>query len=85
MAIIHQRKAFTNHKEMTTEQRSGRVDELFRAIANTADLLDYTKNDISKRIEPMVTELWALTQLQESLGELQHKGRGQPTAQIREE
>lgn len=59
-----------NHKEMTPSQREERVRELFRLIAFLAEFLDYTKNDISKNIEPMVKELWALTQLQEQLGEL---------------
>ena len=68
----------TTHEEMTCEQRSKRVDELFRSIAFVAEAFDYKKNNIDKKIEPMVKELWALTQLQEKLGELDHKRRGEP-------
>jgi len=61
---------------MTCEQRKERVDELFKSIAISADLLDYTKNDISKMIKPMVDELWAITQCQNRLHELDFKRIG---------
>jgi len=77
------RKTTTTHEEMTSEQREQRVDELFKAIAFTAEAFDYKKNDISKRIEPMVNELWAITQVQMKNHELdwKHKGEERPILQ----
>lgn len=85
--MIALKQTTTNHREMTSEERARRVDQLFSTIANTASLLDYTKNDVSKTIEPYVSELWKLTQLQQELGELDHKhvGARQPIAQAMEE
>lgn len=65
------------NKEMTPKERKERVDFLFNRIAFITELFDYAKNDVSNYIEPMVKELWALTQLQNSLGELEHKKNGE--------
>lgn len=66
----------TTHEAMTCEQRAKRVDELFKSIAFIAEAFDYKKNDISERIKPMVDELWAITQCQEKLHELDYKRVG---------
>lgn len=70
------RSITTTHEAMTCEERAKRVDELFKSIAFIADTYEYKKNDISKQIEPMVKELWAITQCQERLHELDYKRVG---------
>ena len=62
---------------MTLEQRALRVDELFNKIALMAQIYE---SNISKRdelIKPMVAELWAITQEQERLHELDYKRVGE--------
>lgn len=64
------------HEAMTCEERAKKVDELFKSIAFIAETFDYKNNDVSERIEPMVKELWAITQCQEKLHELDYKRIG---------
>ena len=64
------------HDAMTCEQRAQKVNELFKSIAFIAETFDYKNHDISERIKPMVKELWAITQYQDKLHELDYKRVG---------
>lgn len=57
--------------QMSPEERRRKVDELFIRIAMVADFTD-DKKVRDTRIKPMAEELWAITQEQWKLGELDH-------------
>jgi hypothetical protein len=58
---------------MTPEQRKLKVDMLFQKIALIAEVNESNPQQRDELIKPMVAELWAITQEQEKLHELDYK------------
>jgi hypothetical protein len=61
---------------MTPEQRKIKVDMLFQKIALIAEINESNPSKMDQLIKPMVASLWALTQEQEKLHELDYKRIG---------
>jgi hypothetical protein len=61
---------------MTPEQRKIKVDMLFQKIALIAEINESNPSKMDQLIKPMVAELWAITQEQEKLHELDYKRIG---------
>lgn len=57
---------------MSAEERKSKVDLLFKKIAFIAELSKDDKPNRDKLIKPLADELWAITQVQEQNGELNH-------------
>ena len=57
---------------MTTEERKNRVSFLFKQIAFIAEVLENDPKSRDEHIKPLSEELWAITQVQESLHELDY-------------
>jgi hypothetical protein len=64
----------------SVEQRATKVDELFNKIALMAQIYESNPQQRDELIKPMVAELWAITQEQEKLHELDYKRVGEPTS-----
>lgn len=62
---------------MTSEDRRKRVDLLFNQIAFIAEARSDNHSLRDELIKPLVSELWAITQEQDRLGELDYKRRGE--------
>lgn len=63
-------------EQMTLDQRKLRVEELFNKIALMAQIYESNHSKRDELIKPMVEELWAITQQQEKLHELDYKRVG---------